>query len=135
MVSRHPRRRSLRPLAGTLLFGCLLLRTLIPPGYMPGNLLAGDYMTLCPQGLPAAVAERFHAGHHGTGSAVLDADRLCPLATALLAAAPPPAEPAPLAPLPPYDSVKSETAVPPTSVLVLLYASRAPPVPGTPTRS
>lgn len=135
MVTRYPSRRSLRPLAGTLLFGCLLLRTLIPIGYMPGNLLAGDYMTLCPQGLPAAIAERFHAGHHGTGGTVLDADRLCPLATALLAAAPPPAEHAPVALVPPYESAESAFAVPPRSVLVFLYASRAPPLPGTQTRS
>lgn len=40
------------------------LRALIPAGYMPGNLLEGEFVRLCPAGLPAFTRHEVHAGHH-----------------------------------------------------------------------
>ena len=43
----------------------LLLRVLVPTGYMPAALDSGWYLSLCPHGMPdpAAVAALGHAGH------------------------------------------------------------------------
>ncbi|MEO1204573.1 MAG: hypothetical protein AAFX10_17860, partial [Pseudomonadota bacterium] len=46
-----------------------LLRALIPLGYMPGNLLAGEFARLCPSVLPEATLADSHHGHHGHGEA------------------------------------------------------------------
>jgi len=82
--------RRLRRTTGLALAACLLLRALIPVGYMPGNLLAGELMVLCPEGLPALDMALAHAGHNDTDLPAMDADRSCPIGTALLAAAPAP---------------------------------------------
>jgi hypothetical protein len=60
------------------------VRALIPMGYMPGDLLAGEFVVLCPVGLPASMK---HHGHHGYDGAVVDADRACPIGSALQYAA------------------------------------------------
>ncbi|MEM7500812.1 MAG: DUF2946 family protein [Pseudomonadota bacterium] len=70
----------------------LAMRALIPLGYMPGNVLAGEFMVLCPTGLPAGFLvdeEHQHHDHHDRG--MVDADRACPIGTSLkyAAAAPP----------------------------------------------
>ena len=62
---------------------CLLMRALVPVGYMPGNLLAGEYMVLCPVGLPAAVAAALHSDHGSHARDIVDADRTCPIGSAL----------------------------------------------------
>ena len=46
---------------GVLLGLCVVMRALIPVGYMPGNLLAGEFMILCPQGVPAEFSGNFHS--------------------------------------------------------------------------
>jgi len=54
----------------------MLFKLAFPAGFMPGNLLAGEWLTLCPQGLPSGVlAEAAH--HHGadTDSADNESDR------------------------------------------------------------
>jgi hypothetical protein len=66
---------------------CLLVRALIPLGYMPGNVLDGEYMVLCPAGLAAGVVADSHHQHGGDGESFVDADRTCPLGTALQSAA------------------------------------------------
>ena len=64
-----------------ILAATLLLRAAIPAGYMPGNLLAGEFARLCPTGLPAPLA---HAGHHGAHDEnELSADKACPVGLAL----------------------------------------------------
>lgn len=61
----------------------LCLRALIPAGYMPGNLLAGELMVLCPVGVPAAIAEQLHSGHIDHDQPVIDVDRSCPIGSAV----------------------------------------------------
>ena len=75
-----------RRLAGGIAVAGLLARALIPLGYMPGNLLAGEFMVLCPSGLPGQIAESPHH-HHGESETVFDADRTCPIGAALQYAA------------------------------------------------
>ncbi len=75
-----------RRLAGGVAVAGLLARALIPLGYMPGNLLAGEFMVLCPSGLPGQIAESLHH-HHGESETVFDADRTCPIGAALQYAA------------------------------------------------
>lgn len=49
----------------------MLIKLVVPAGFMPGNLLAGEWLTVCPQGLPAGLlAQSPH--HHGGGSYVGD---------------------------------------------------------------
>ena len=62
---------------------CLALRAIVPAGYMPGNLLAGEFMVLCPVGMPAGIAQQLHADHGDHERGVLDADRSCPIGSAL----------------------------------------------------
>jgi len=121
------KRSNSRHFAGAALLGCLLLRTLIPLGYMPGNLLAGEFVTLCPQGLPAQAAHQLHESHGGSSADTIDTDSICPLGNALSSAAPPPS-PQALTSLPRSANDFSVTLVArPESSLVLHYASRAPP--------
>ena len=70
--------------AGLALAG-ILVRALIPLGYMPGNVLDGEFMVLCPSGLPANVVHALH-GHHDADAA-LELDRACPIGGALQYAA------------------------------------------------
>lgn len=62
------------------------MRALIPLGYMPGNVLAGEFMVLCPTGLPLPAAESSHR-HHDESQIMFDADRVCPIGAALQYAA------------------------------------------------
>lgn len=49
----------------------MLMKLVVPAGFMPGDLLAGEWLTVCPQGLPAGLlAQSPH--HHGAGSDVAD---------------------------------------------------------------
>lgn len=80
------RLRRLNRLVTALAAVTILLRAIIPLGYMPGNALAGEFMVLCPAGVPAAVMEVLHPdhGHHGGHAAsVINADRDCPIGSAL----------------------------------------------------
>ena len=65
------------------IFGCLLIRSLVPAGYMPGNLLGGEYMVLCPASVPAEFAALLHRDHDDHTGRVVDADRACPIGQAL----------------------------------------------------
>lgn len=110
-----------------LALGAVLLRALIPLGYMPGNALAGEFVVLCPTGLPAAIAQTLHDGHLHHEPAV-DMDQECPIGNALQTAALP-------APLPAaivtgdrvrYDAAESVT--PPYRAPVRQYPIRGPPL-------
>ncbi len=61
----------------------LTLRALIPLGYMPGNLLAGEFVVLCPTGMPIEVMQALHQNHHDSEQAVMDVDQTCPIGSAL----------------------------------------------------
>jgi len=62
---------------------CLILRAMVPAGYMPGNLLVGEFMVLCPVGMSAGIAQMLHSDHDDHGRGVLDADKTCPIGSAL----------------------------------------------------
>jgi hypothetical protein len=71
-----------------LLLG-LSARIIIPAGYMPGNLLDGEFMVLCPTDAAAKLlGHRHHAAQHGAASheAAAGADDTCPIGSALTAA-------------------------------------------------
>jgi len=61
----------------------LAIRALIPVGYMPGDMTAGEIVVLCPTGMPAEVMQALHRGHHDHDQSVVDVDRSCPIGTAL----------------------------------------------------
>lgn len=87
MLNRFRSRVSrLRRLAGGVLLVALVARSLIPFGYMPGNLLAGEPVVLCPVASAAALAligqHELHHHHHGSGAPSVD--KSCPIGTALL---------------------------------------------------
>jgi len=58
-------RRSTRAQLTTILVVVLLLRSLIPPGFMPGS---GGGLILCPDGLPVLSVHAEHHHHGGGGS-------------------------------------------------------------------
>lgn len=92
VMRRIPRHRRLRGLALASLLA-LAARALIPLGYMPGNLLEGEFMVLCPTGMPEGflVAEgHHHHDAHGDADGMVDADRACPIGTSLKYASAPP---------------------------------------------
>ena len=70
-------------IAARTVLACLALRALIPLGYMPGDALSGEFVVLCPTGLPASVARALHIGHDDHASNVVDVDRDCPIGSAL----------------------------------------------------
>ncbi|MGI9271552.1 MAG: hypothetical protein ACR2QT_07250 [Woeseiaceae bacterium] len=80
------RNSRLQYLASGLLLATLALRALVPLGYMPGNILDGEFMVLCPVASAASLellsSETTH--HHGnedeTGVSV---DRACPIGSSL----------------------------------------------------
>jgi len=89
-----PRRVRGRSRLFALVAAALLLRALIPVGYMPGNLLAGEFARLCPVGLAGIAVHGSHdrhATHDGHGDEGESADALsgetCPIGFALKAAA------------------------------------------------
>ena len=94
LMRRKPDSRNLRRLALASLLA-LAMRALIPLGYMPGNVLAGEFMVLCPTGLPAGflvdAGHQHHSSHDSHDTGMVDADRACPIGTSLkyAAAAPP----------------------------------------------
>jgi len=59
-----------------LAVAALLLRVVIPVGFMPSGIAGGWYLELCPDGLPRQVVvalfgEHYaHHGHHGVGGGV-----------------------------------------------------------------
>ena len=61
----------------------LVLRSAIPLGYMPGNLLAGEFMVLCPSGVPAVMLEALSGHHAHHDMSTVDVDRDCPIGSAL----------------------------------------------------
>ena len=120
-------RTGLRRLALAVAAAGLLTRALIPLGYMPGNLLAGEFMVLCPTGLPQALAAASHS-HHGDDGPMLDADRACPIGVTLLYAAALPTEPgAPHVERRVFDEAPAEPTAPALVAPEAIFYARAPP--------
>lgn len=47
-----------------LTVACFVLQAMIPVGFMPGNLVHGEFATLCPSGLPKTMVAEFFGEHH-----------------------------------------------------------------------
>ena len=77
----------LRRLAGGALLIALVTRSLIPLGYMPGDMLAGEPVVLCPVASATTLAllgqDGSHHHHHGSSTAP-SVDESCPIGSALL---------------------------------------------------
>ncbi len=58
----------IRPALTIALAACFLLRAFMPLGYMPGNLLAGEFARLCPSVMPIGTHADGHHAHHGNDS-------------------------------------------------------------------
>ena len=75
-------------MATTLLLATLAVRALVPLGYMPGNLLAGEFAELCPVASAATFAllgdAATHDHHHGDeSSSAVSVGSACPIGTSL----------------------------------------------------
>ena len=108
------------------------LRALIPVGYMPGNLLEGEFVRLCPAGLPALSVHEGHAGHHGSqGDGEYSADSelssVCPLGAGLGQAGLPGALPARVTPSATAGLAPPATDESPPAPTGVAFRSRAPP--------
>ena len=83
-IRQSPRRRAV---TGVLL-ASLAIRALVPPGYMPGHILDGEFMVLCPVASATTVAllqtrtsiEHHHGGPDTNGPSVSSA---CPIGSSL----------------------------------------------------
>jgi hypothetical protein len=106
----------------------LLVRALIPLGYMPGSILDGEFMVLCPAGYAASIVAESHHQHGGDGESVIDADRACPLGTALQSAALLPSDSTPFEPskIPVIGSAPQNDVF--NTHFQARYRSRAPPL-------
>jgi len=126
--------RARRPLLHSLLLLVLLARSAVAAGYMPDG--DGRLLALCPEGLPAAVAEALlgSTGHDHSGHDDSDHDahsdwalERCALGAALAAAGPPMAEAA-------WTSPGIETLLPSEghdlyfTTLPAAFRARAPPI-------
>jgi len=80
-------RRLLRQIATALLLGTLAVRSLLPLGYMPGNLLDGKFAELCPVASAATYAllseHDSHHEHNAPGDAAYSIDSACPIGSTL----------------------------------------------------
>jgi hypothetical protein len=78
-------------IAAMLLIGSLAVRALVPLGYMPGNLLAGNLAELCPVASAATytllAAHDLHRHQHdgASGEAAYSIDSACPIGSTLFA--------------------------------------------------
>lgn len=80
--------RRLRRTATHLLLATLALRALLPIGYMPGNLLAGELAALCPVASAATFelldSSAAHEHHHGeSGKELPSVGGACPIGSSL----------------------------------------------------
>jgi len=113
------------------LVGLLLLRAIVPAGYMPGSLERGTWFELCPEGLPVAVIAAFAGDHHhhATGDGPSSAVGDCSFGDLLNTAAVHAASDQPAPPIP--FSVPEPVAEQDFPLLRrrIVHAPRAPPIP------
>jgi hypothetical protein len=106
------------------LFAAMAIRALIPDGYMPGNVLAGEFMVMCPTSSAATLAGIHHHNHQ---KHPVDVNQHCPIGSALTNIAPPSSN------LPALDSHPAVNAYfpartqPTVRVSSHAFRSRAPP--------
>lgn len=110
-----------------------MVRALIPVGYMPGNLLEGEFVRLCPAGLPALTGhagQDGHAGHHENVDSIpadVELSSVCPLGAALGQAGLIDAQPAPFLPAAAAGLTAPATDESPPAPTGVAFRSRAPP--------
>jgi hypothetical protein len=86
-VNNFLKKAGLRRVATSLLVATLAVRALLPMGYMPGNLAAGEFAALCPVASAAtfqllgSAAE--HSHHHGDDSDTISIGTACPIGSSL----------------------------------------------------
>jgi hypothetical protein len=78
----------LRLATASLLLATLAVRALLPMGYMPGNLLAGEFAKLCPVASAATFellsSNTTHQHHHDeSGKELPSVDSACPIGSSL----------------------------------------------------
>ena len=78
----------LRRLATAILIATLAIRALVPVGYMPGNLIAGEFAELCPVASAATFellgTQAGHEHHHGsTDAEAVSLGTACPIGSSL----------------------------------------------------
>ena len=139
-------RRTLRPQIFLALAATLLLRAMIPAGFMPAAIGAGFPLQVCPSGLPDGALARLagehaahhhhaghgHHGHHdpagsGDGGHAYSAEQ-CPIAH-LIAAAALPVSAGPAVPALPAPAIVAPVPRHPATAPLHQYRSRGPPVP------
>ncbi len=136
-------RRTLRPQIFLALAATLLLRAMIPAGFMPAAIGAGFPLQVCPSGLPQGALARLAgepAAHHhhiqhehhdaggsGDGGHAYSAEQ-CPIAH-LIAAAALPVSAGPAVPALPAAVIVAPAPRHPAAARVHHYRSRGPPVP------
>ncbi len=122
----------------------LFMRAIIPLGYMPGNLLAGEFMLFCPSGggaaflpPPTATSGHHHEHHAGADDAqdedgnyagnTVGVDSSCPIGSVLVAACLPNPEPADIALDRSPAAIGTRHSLVFSSVPIRNYQVRAPP--------
>lgn len=123
------KRNTIRRLAATFAIAAVVMRALIPLGYMPGNLLEGEFMVLCPSGSGGqGLVSSHHHGEHGEMGIEIDADEACPIGVTLkYAALPFDVGPCISPPLPQATPlIESESAV--ERITIGIFRARVPPV-------
>ncbi|MGI9222155.1 MAG: hypothetical protein ACR2QS_14085 [Woeseiaceae bacterium] len=77
----------LRQVAVSVLVATLLIRALLPLGYMPGNLLGGEFATLCPVASSATFQliepASAHDHHVGDDAESFSVGTACPIGSSL----------------------------------------------------
>ena len=131
----QPGHRKWQKLTAVLLAG-VLLRAVIPAGYMPAAPGQGLLLELCPSGLPAGFASMVgdhagHTGHHSGHTAHEDdaASGDCSMGHILSLAFIDTAEVPDPDSLPPADIVATVSLAPVTPTRQYAYAPRGPPLP------
>jgi hypothetical protein len=81
------RKRILRRMTAALLVATLAVRALLPIGYMPGNVFAGEIAELCPVASAATFSllgsSAGHDHHHGDDADSISVSTACPIGSSL----------------------------------------------------
>ncbi len=124
--------RGLRRAAISLLLATLAIRALLPLGYMPGNILAGEFAILCPVASAATFellsSSRTHEHHHGeAGKELPSVGTACPIGSSLFFDALPTLDASAGFALSRYELPRAVTFHSHFATFSRTYAARAPP--------
>lgn len=124
--------RRFRYLAGIAVATALMIRALIPVGYMPGKLLDGELMVMCPVAssltLELLRSHDLHPHHHGdAGTEATSIGLACPIGSSLFSDVLPAATPDGAPPRLPERYRTVANAGTHLAMPLRLYPARAPP--------